>query len=68
VAGVVEVAADPGGATAGGLRLKVQHLPDNTRLPEKPAIPPWAASSGQEKGSVLDRFGTGKTVMCRWFA
>src|SRR5439155_60964 len=42
VAGVVEVEADAGGANAGGLRLKVQHLAENTRLPEKPAIPPGA--------------------------
>jgi hypothetical protein len=39
VKGIVEVAANSRAADACGLRLEVQNLAEQTRLPEEPAIP-----------------------------
>src|SRR5262245_14592035 len=44
--GIIEVAADARGAHTGGLGLEVQHLTDQTRLPEQAAVEP---------GSQLDQ-------------
>ena len=39
---IVEKSADPRAADAGGLRLKIENLTDQPRLPVETTVKPWA--------------------------